>query len=124
MAAKRLRVGLLFGGRSAEHEVSLLSATNVIAALDPAKYDAVPIFVTREGQWLLSRFEDGALAKPASGTELCLAPAGHGRMLAIPPRAPHDLPAIEYGVPVLHACMRGRRGGWCASGGHDAGADS
>lgn len=71
-----------------------------------AKYDAVPIFVTREGQWLLSRFEDGALAKPASGTELGLAPGGHGRMLAIPAKgAPHDLPAIEYGVAVLHACM-------------------
>ncbi|ESZ50887.1 hypothetical protein X730_07440 [Mesorhizobium sp. L103C565B0] len=100
MAAKRLRVGLLFDGRSAEHEVSLLSATNVIAALDPAKYDAVPIFVTREGQWLLSNFKDGALATPSDGTQLCLAPGGHGRMLAIPAKgAPHDLPAIEYGVP-------------------------
>ncbi|MBZ9903038.1 D-alanine--D-alanine ligase A, partial [Mesorhizobium sp. CA17] len=62
MAAKRLRIGVLFGGRSAEHEVSLLSATNVMAALNPAKYDAVPIFVTREGQWLLSRVEGVALA--------------------------------------------------------------
>ena len=50
-----------------------------MAALDPAKYDAVPIFVTREGQWLLSRFEDGALATPSSGTEICLVPGGHGR---------------------------------------------
>ncbi|MGX5846303.1 D-alanine--D-alanine ligase family protein [Mesorhizobium sp. PL10] len=103
MAAKRLRIGVLFGGRSAEHEVSLLSATNVMRALDPAKYDAVPVFVTREGQWLLSRFEDGALATPSEGTQLCLVPGGHGRMLAIPARgAPHDLPAIDILFPVLH----------------------
>ena len=103
MPAKRLRIGVLFGGRCAEHEVSLLSAANVMAALDPVKYDAVPIFVTREGQWLLSRFEDGALATPPAGTQLCLVPGGHGRMLAIPAgAAPHDLPAIDILFPVLH----------------------
>ncbi|MBZ9658352.1 D-alanine--D-alanine ligase [Mesorhizobium sp. ESP-6-4] len=103
MAAKKLRIGVLFGGRSAEHEVSLLSATNVMAALEPAKYDAVPIFVTREGQWLLSRFEDGALAAPSAGTQLCLVPGGHGRMLAIPAGGvPHELLAIDILFPVLH----------------------
>jgi D-alanine-D-alanine ligase len=103
MPAKRLRIGVLFGGRSAEHEVSLLSAANVMAALDPAKYDAVPIFVTREGQWLLSGFENGALATPSVGTQLCLVPGGHGRMLAIPASgAPHDLPALDILFPVLH----------------------
>ncbi|TIT07569.1 MAG: D-alanine--D-alanine ligase A, partial [Mesorhizobium sp.] len=54
VTANRLRIAVLFGGRSAEHEVSVLSATNVMRALEPAKYDAVPIFVTREGKWLLS----------------------------------------------------------------------
>ncbi|WP_036257631.1 D-alanine--D-alanine ligase family protein [Mesorhizobium sp. WSM3224] len=103
MPVKRLRIGVLFGGRSAEHEVSLLSAANVMQALDPAKYDAVPIFVTREGQWLLSRFGNGALMTPSTGTELCLAPGGLGRMLAIPASgAPHDLPAIDILFPVLH----------------------
>ena len=103
MPAKRLRIGVLFGGRSAEHEVSLLSAANVMAALDPAKYDAVPIFVTREGLWLVSSFEGGALATPSSGTQLCLVPGGHGRMLAIPAGGtPHDLPAIDILFPVLH----------------------
>lgn len=103
MAAKRLRIGVLFGGRSAEHEVSLLSATNVMRSLEPAKYDAVPIFVTREGQWLLSQFKDGALATPSDGTQLCLVPGGQGRMLAIPAKdAPHDLPDIDILFPVLH----------------------
>ncbi len=52
-SSKRLRMAVLFGGRSAEHEVSVLSATNVMSALDPARYDAVPVFITRAGQWLL-----------------------------------------------------------------------
>lgn len=103
MTAKRLRIGVLFGGRSAEHEVSLLSAANVMQALDPAKYDAVPIFVTREGQWLLSSYQDGALATPSGGTEICLVPGGHGRMLAIPAGGPpHEFPAIDILFPVLH----------------------
>jgi D-alanine-D-alanine ligase len=49
---KRLQVGVLFGGRSGEHEVSLISAASVIQALDPAKYEAVPIGITKEGRWL------------------------------------------------------------------------
>ena len=49
---KRLRVGVLFGGRSGEHEVSLISAASVIQALDPQKYEAVPIGITKDGQWL------------------------------------------------------------------------
>jgi D-alanine-D-alanine ligase len=51
---KRLRVGILFGGRSGEHEVSLASAASVIRGLDPDKYDAVPIGITKEGHWLIS----------------------------------------------------------------------
>jgi len=49
---KRLRVGVLFGGRSGEHEVSLISAASVIQALDPQKYEPVPIGITKDGQWL------------------------------------------------------------------------
>jgi D-alanine-D-alanine ligase len=48
---KRLRVGILFGGRSGEHEVSLASAASVIRGLDPEKYEAVPIGITKEGHW-------------------------------------------------------------------------
>ncbi|HYL63720.1 MAG TPA: D-alanine--D-alanine ligase family protein [Candidatus Methylomirabilis sp.] len=50
---KRLRVGILFGGRSGEHEVSLASAASVIRALDTDKYEAVPIGITKEGHWLI-----------------------------------------------------------------------
>ena len=49
---KRLRVGILFGGRSGEHEVSLLSAASILKAIDPKKYDVVPIGITKQGRWL------------------------------------------------------------------------
>ncbi len=49
---KKLRVGVLFGGRSGEHEVSLLSAASVIEAMDKNKYDVVPIGITKQGRWL------------------------------------------------------------------------
>jgi len=50
---KRLRIGILFGGRSGEHEVSLASAASVIRGLDPDKYEALPIGITKEGHWLI-----------------------------------------------------------------------
>ncbi|MGH9433172.1 MAG: D-alanine--D-alanine ligase family protein [Terriglobia bacterium] len=49
---KRIRLGILFGGRSGEHEISLESAASIMKALDPAKYEVVPIGITREGRWL------------------------------------------------------------------------
>ncbi len=101
--SNRLRVAVLFGGRSAEHDISILSATNVLRALDPLKYDAVAIFVTRDGRWLSSAYADGALATPETGTELCLVPGGRGRLLAIPPAgAAFDLPSVDILFPVLH----------------------
>jgi len=49
---KKLRVGILFGGRSGEHEVSLLSAASVVSAIDKSKFELVPIGITKEGRWL------------------------------------------------------------------------
>jgi D-alanine-D-alanine ligase len=49
-----IRVGLLFGGQSAEHEISVQSARNILAALSPSRYEAVPIGITRQGQWWLA----------------------------------------------------------------------
>ncbi|MCB1416785.1 MAG: D-alanine--D-alanine ligase [Nitratireductor sp.] len=99
----RLRIGVLFGGRSAEHDVSVLSATNVMAALDPAKYDAVPIFITREGKWLLSGYRDGLLEQPSGGTEVCLMPGGEGRMIALEADGTaRELAKLDILFPVLH----------------------
>ena len=53
MSEKKIRIGIIFGGRSGEHEVSLASAASVIAKLDKDKYEVVPIGITKEGSWLL-----------------------------------------------------------------------
>jgi D-alanine-D-alanine ligase len=65
---KKLRVGILFGGRSGEHEVSLLSAASILKAIDRAKYEVIPIAITKQGQWLASTEATRLLAsdtKPA-----------------------------------------------------------
>ena len=51
---KKLRVGVLFGGRSGEHEVSLLSAASVLKAIDRTRFDVVPIGITKQGRWVVS----------------------------------------------------------------------
>src|SRR5215213_8498940 len=50
---KKLRVGVIYGGRSGEHEVSLASAAAVFQNLDPARYEAVPIRIEKDGRWAL-----------------------------------------------------------------------
>ena len=65
---KRLRVGVLFGGRSAEHEVSLRSALSVMEAMDRDKYELVPIGVSKRGEWL--RMDTRALEGPATSLAL------------------------------------------------------
>lgn len=103
VSSPRLRIAVLYGGRSSEHDVSVMSATNVMAALSPERYDPVPIFITRDGRWLLSRFEDGKLATPSEGTGIAIIPGGGGRILALPPDgAPYDLDKLDLLFPVLH----------------------
>ena len=59
---KKIRVGVLFGGRSGEHEVSLLSAASVLKALDRKKYHVIPIGITRNGQWVTAGAAESLLA--------------------------------------------------------------
>jgi D-alanine-D-alanine ligase len=71
---KKLRVGILFGGRSGEHEVSLLSAASVLNAIDKEKYEVVPIGITKEGRWLTEshaeRLLRGEKTSPERGRHL------------------------------------------------------
>ena len=63
---KKLRVGVLFGGRSGEHEVSLLSAASVLNAIDKSKYEVVPIGITKQGRWVTAALAERLLqGKPA-----------------------------------------------------------
>jgi D-alanine-D-alanine ligase len=65
---EKLRIGILFGGRSGEHEVSLLSAASILNSIDQTKYEVIPIGITKQGQWLTSTDAQHLLAgntKPA-----------------------------------------------------------
>jgi D-alanine-D-alanine ligase len=77
---KKLRVGILFGGRSGEHEISLRSARSVLAALDPQKYDVTQIGITHEGVWLVG---ENVLEALVSGRTKALTPAA---ILPVPTR--------------------------------------
>src|SRR5258708_29169593 len=61
MAIKKIRVGILFGGRSGENEVSLLSAASVLNAIDKTKYEVVPIGITKDGRWLTAEHAERLL---------------------------------------------------------------
>jgi D-alanine-D-alanine ligase len=103
MITARIRVGVVFGGRSGEHEVSLLSAQSVIAALDPQRFEVVPLAITREGRWLLPWNAQVALrAGPATsgGAALAILP-GDERSLAVAGggQGPGRLDVV---FPVLH----------------------
>ncbi len=67
---KKIRVGILFGGRSGEHEVSLLSAASVLQAIDRSKYEVVPIGITKEGRWVSAGHAERLLGGGASGKHL------------------------------------------------------
>jgi len=66
--AKKLRVGIVFGGRSGEHEVSLLSAASVLKAIDRKKFDVVPIGINKAGHWLTAGAAQGLLEGEAADT--------------------------------------------------------
>jgi D-alanine-D-alanine ligase len=105
--AGKLRIAVVFGGRSAEHSISCVSAGAVLAALDPDRYDVVPVGITREGGWVLTDPElrpaivDGVLPEVAGGTAVTLVgdPAGRGLV-----RLDGGGPRTELDVvfPVLH----------------------
>jgi D-alanine-D-alanine ligase len=93
--AKKLRVGILFGGRSGEHEVSLLSAASVLKAIDRDKFDVTPIGITKEGRWLASGDARGLLEGDAQ--------AGTRRLRAGDPDSTPGARLLQEGIPTLLA---------------------
>jgi D-alanine-D-alanine ligase len=71
---RKLRVGIIFGGRSGEHDVSLASAASVLGAIDRTRYEVVPMGISRDGHWLVGGDPLRALAE-AAGVQLALPPA-------------------------------------------------
>ena len=94
--SKKIRVGVLFGGRSGEHEVSLRSAASVIAALDRSKYDVLPMAITKDGQWLPPAQSARLLPDPRPAIA-----ASRTRALTIQP-VPHSADSLDVVFPVLH----------------------
>ncbi len=101
---KKLRVGVLFGGRSGEHEVSLASAASVIRALDPEKYEAVPIGITKDGRWLVGGSAQKLLAEVLkSGERVSLPPDPTAASLVpLTPTPGHPSVTVDVMFPVLH----------------------
>ena len=73
--ARKIRVGVLFGGQSSEHEVSLASARSVMSALDPEKYEVVPVGITKRGAWLTSADAMSRLRAGDADTDSASTPA-------------------------------------------------
>jgi D-alanine-D-alanine ligase len=109
MERRKTRVAILFGGRSAEHDVSRASAANVVRALDPDRYDMTLVGITRDGRWIIADAGNGvgagaeALVVPDDGPRLALLPGGQGRALVLgPDGAAREIPAFDLFFPVLH----------------------
>ena len=104
---RRRRVAVLFGGRSAEHEISCISARSVIDALDPERTQAIPIGITKEGRWHLLAGplplpgESGRMPEVTEGTgsEVELGADSGGRQLVA---ADGRRESIDVVFPVLH----------------------
>ncbi len=104
MKKTRLRVGVLFGGRSGEHEVSLASARSVLGALDRSRYEVVAIGITRDGEWLLVEGPDQLVE--GKGTRTGVVPGIAGRPLvsigALDETVPSIDASLDVAFPVLH----------------------
>ncbi len=104
MTAKRIRVGVLFGGRSGEHEVSIASAQSVLRALDPEKYEAVPIGIAKDGRWLVGEGAQKLLPDVLKrGHRVVLPPDPSAGSLMSVGESPAGPPSrVDVMFPVLH----------------------
>jgi D-alanine-D-alanine ligase len=107
----RIRVAVVYGGRSSEHGVSVVSAGSVIAALDPEKYDVVPVGITPSGQWMLTdatpetlQITGRTLPEVEKGTSVVLPadPTASSLVAFEPGAAVQFLESVDVVFPVLH----------------------
>ena len=95
--SRRIRVAVLAGGRSSEHEISLASARSVLAALDPERYEAVTVAIGRDGRWAIGPGQSRRVLGAVPGT-------GPAETLPIPTtdNAPATLGSVDVVLPILH----------------------
>ncbi len=112
---RKIRVAVVFGGRSAEHAVSCIGAGNVLAAIDRDRYEVVPIGIARDGRWVLAADDPGRLAISGGelpsvehvarqGTEISarLDPGAHGLTVTDQRAVPGSLGDVDVVLPLLH----------------------
>jgi D-alanine-D-alanine ligase len=109
----RVRVAVVFGGRSNEHAISCVSAGSILRNLDPQRFDVVAVGITPDGSWMLTDGDPEALAitnrqlpgvSSESGTELALAadPQRAGQLVSLSPGGAEVLASVDVVFPVLH----------------------
>jgi D-alanine-D-alanine ligase len=112
-ASERVRVAVVFGGRSSEHAISCVSAGSILRNLDPQRFDVVAVGITPAGSWVLTDGNPDALAitnrqlpgvSDESGTALALPadPQRSGQLVSLPPGAGQVLASVDVVFPVLH----------------------
>ena len=109
----RIRVAVVFGGRSNEHAISCVSAGSILRNLDPQRFEVVAVGITPDGSWVLTDVNPDALAitnrqlpgvSSESGTELALAadPRRAGQLVSLSPGGAEVLASVDVVFPVLH----------------------
>ncbi|GAA3988115.1 D-alanine--D-alanine ligase [Thermobifida alba] len=108
---QKIRVAVVFGGRSSEHEISCVTAGGVMSVIDTDRYEVVPIGITRDGDWRVVTADPGELAivdgrlpsVPDTGAKLALALDTPGAFLEVPPDAvPRLVGQVDVVLPLLH----------------------
>jgi D-alanine-D-alanine ligase len=111
-ASRRIRVAVVFGGRSTEHAISCVSAGSVLAAIDRDRYEVVPVGISRDGRWVLAPDEPEKLAITGdrlpeveeSGAAVVLAgdPTAKGLTVHEPGQVPRAIGEVDVVLPLLH----------------------
>src|ERR1700756_3317761 len=114
-SARKIRVAVVFGGRSSEHAVSCASAGLVLGGIDPERYEVVPIGIARDGRWVLTSADPArlaltsgalpsveAVATPGVSVTPTAGPGGGGLVFSGPTAVPPELGEVDVVLPLLH----------------------
>jgi D-alanine-D-alanine ligase len=104
--AKKLRVGVVYGGRSAEHDISVMSAKYIMELLNPQVYEIVPIGITREGQWLMAEDVKRAILELKKNRRASFEDV----TAELPTVSPQTLVMLKQHVDVIFPVLHGRNG--------------
>jgi D-alanine-D-alanine ligase len=114
---RKLTVGVLFGSRSVEHDVSIVTAQQVIKALNPAKYDVIPLYITRDGAWLtgnpladLNTFKNENVSELVGVRETTLSSSTQLKGTITPPISGLLGKSVLRKIDVMFPCVHGTHG--------------